>query len=584
MQQIATSVLRRFAPFSALAMLVAGCAGGQGDFAPDLFGKSVSSMQGPLIETTSFEAGAPSAVGTQRPPRTFFYSGAADDPNANYWMREKSKAAIPDASRVIPDANIRAYLHSIAQRLLKQAPPGAPEVQVHVFADTAYRAFARESGDVYVSLGVLAQADTEDEVAVLLGHEIGHLLLRHHDKDRMFEKQRKATSLALQGTLMTVAVLAKLNERGMVGTDKQSLLQDTAAATAAKMAADFVATDIVNASWNRTQENDADLIGIDLAVRAGYDPYASAAGFAHLIEAAQNRKTQLSALADKAEQRLQDLETTMTNSVEVGRVDLQPVLQAGVDTVSDAATAAVEDSYTFISGNYQSPVDRSDRAIEYLDLFYAEVDQGSETAYATKKERLRIVPINNAYREVERALVAIADKDFKGALAIMQQAYESGLINDHPTPRYVEALAYRSLNQPQKALSALDRVSPRIPLPVEGYIMKAELEAELKSERGSSRGAMATLDKGAEIYGAEAMQPARITVLAALDRSNEAEAALEDCEQLSSVTLKQCKLAAKESGVGVQTAATSASEGGSEGGVAGKLRGVQESLGESLGF
>ncbi len=543
MQPSRSGAPKRLALTSSLAALLAGCAGGQGGFAPDIFEKSVAGMDGPLIETTNFAPGEPSVVGDQSPPRTFFFSGEADDPQANYFLVEANKAPIPAASRVIPDRRIREYLHGIAERLLAEAPPGAPEVQVHVLASNSYEAFAREGGDVYVSINALATAESEDEIAVLMGHELGHLLLKHHDKDRLFESQRDATSAAMLAAVTGLSLKAQIESSGQLSAAAQKNVQeDTVALAATKMAVDFVANDVVNASWNRTQENEADLIGFDLAVRAGYDPWAMNDSFGQLIDAAQERTTRVSGLSEKADERGAELEATMQASFEQGRFDIMPVFETGIAMLGDAGSALVADARDSLRSAYQSPEGRLERAEEYLDRFYPEPDVEPSTDYKRTRERLRFKQMNNAYEKVADALDAVTEKRFEDAIGHLNQGYRTGLIGDHPVPRMVEAHARRGLGDSARALSALERVSSRTPLPVEGYILKADIQAA----RGAGRSALATLDRGESFYGVEAMQPARVKVLARLERQDAMEVALADCEKMSRRTQRACDAAVPE--------------------------------------
>ena len=108
-------------------------------------------------------------------------------------------------------------------------------------------AFAIPGGYVYVTRGLMALANSEAEFAGVVGHEIGHVTARHS---------------AQQSTQSTFAALAA----AAVGI----ALQDQQAADLANMGAMAWVT-----SYSRSQELEADQVGLLYMARAGYDPAAA---------------------------------------------------------------------------------------------------------------------------------------------------------------------------------------------------------------------------------------------------------------------------------------------------------------------
>jgi predicted Zn-dependent protease len=94
---------------------------------------------------------------------------------------------------------------------------------------------------------------TDDEIAQVMGHEIGHALAKH-------TAERMSTAMASQAALQVGAILLGTNS-----TTNQMALQAAAVATT-------VGVQLPN---SRTQEAEADRIGIELAAKAGYDPHAA---------------------------------------------------------------------------------------------------------------------------------------------------------------------------------------------------------------------------------------------------------------------------------------------------------------------
>ncbi|MGF1477829.1 MAG: M48 family metalloprotease [Geminicoccaceae bacterium] len=516
-----------------------------------VIGTPVESMDAPLIFTANFREVTPAPkrlVDDPRPPRTFFFSGETE-PTSNYFLANKLKAMIPDAARTIANPEIRDYLHGVATKLMAHAPANAPEVQVHALASPTYNAFARANGDIYVSINVLAQAGSEDEVAVLLGHEIAHVLLNHHEKDSMFNKQRDLTSAAVVGAAFTsyVALLGKSGQLKELNFDlspaqTQELTQGALAMSAIKMGVDFVGNDIINSSWNRAQENEADLLGLDLAIRAGYDPYAAFSGFDALSEGFAKRRTHLSKLEGKLSERAEAVKA----SFEAGNLNTDLVAQAFVGGTLDAVSAAGRDAWAFVARSYADPAKRADRADVYLGQFYPDIAvDPTEEAFAKMKERLKIVEINNAYALVEDARVQIEESNHREALDLLQQAYQTGPIERDPYPREVEAIAREGLNDLAGAVTALNSISPSAHLSAAGYRRLADIEVR----RNRPGQAIAALDQAEQLYGADSTYPKRVFILATLERTEQANEILEQCGSLAVPTHRACKSEAVKAGL-----------------------------------
>lgn len=147
-------------------------------------------------------------------------------------------------------ARARAYVRAIGRRLAVHSPRQDVEYTFDVVDTPEPNAFALPGGPVYVSRGLLTLANSEDELAGVIGHEIGHIAARH-------VVQRVSVTAPL-------AVVIGIPS-AIVGMVSKPLGQAVAAPGALAMA-----------SHSRSQEHDADRIGIDLAAAAGYDPSALA--------------------------------------------------------------------------------------------------------------------------------------------------------------------------------------------------------------------------------------------------------------------------------------------------------------------
>lgn len=159
--------------------------------------------------------------------------------------------------RVNRDKALRDRINHMTGKLVAQAIRYRPETkdwkwEVRVIDDPkTVNAFCMAGGKMAVYTGLIEQIKpTDDELAQVMGHEIAHALSSH-----TVEKM----SIAL-ATNIAVTAIAVTSDRPGVAL--------TGAALAAALA--------IQLPNSRTAETEADRIGIELAARAGYNPYAAA--------------------------------------------------------------------------------------------------------------------------------------------------------------------------------------------------------------------------------------------------------------------------------------------------------------------
>ncbi len=145
-------------------------------------------------------------------------------------------------------------LRAIAQRLIPVAPRWNDRArqwkwEVNLIGSKQINAFCMPGGKIAFFTGLLDQLSlTEDETAVVMGHEMAHAL-REHARSRIAKTR---------GTGMGLSVLSQLLGLGQVG--------DLAA---------NVGTQLLALKFSREDEVEADLVGLELAARGGFDPRAS---------------------------------------------------------------------------------------------------------------------------------------------------------------------------------------------------------------------------------------------------------------------------------------------------------------------
>jgi len=169
------------------------------------------------------------------------------------------------------DPALKARVDQITGRLVAQAVKLRPATaewkwQVVVIDDPkTLNAWAMAGGKMAIYTGIINQLKlTDDEIAEIMGHEIGHALAKH-------TAERMSVAMASQTVLAAGAALLG----GGNDFTTQAALQAAAIATT-------VGVQLPN---SRQQEAEADRIGIELAARAGYNPNAAISLWRKMIDA-----------------------------------------------------------------------------------------------------------------------------------------------------------------------------------------------------------------------------------------------------------------------------------------------------------
>ena len=145
-------------------------------------------------------------------------------------------------------------LRAISSRLIPQTAQWNDRArdwkwEVNLLGSKELNAFCMPGGKIAFYTGILEQLRlTDDEAAMIMGHEMAHAL-REHARARIAKSQGTSTLLALGSQLLG------LGQFGDVAAN--------------------VGTQLLTLRFSRDDETDADLVGLELAARGGYNPQAS---------------------------------------------------------------------------------------------------------------------------------------------------------------------------------------------------------------------------------------------------------------------------------------------------------------------
>ena len=145
-------------------------------------------------------------------------------------------------------------LRAIAQRLVPHTPqwneraPGW-KWEVNLIGSKQINAFVMPGGKIAFYTGILDQLQlTDDEIAMVMGHEMAHAL-REHARERLAKSQVTGMGLSLGAQLLGLGDMGNL--------------------------AANLGTELLTLQYSRSDESEADLVGLEIAARAGYDPKAA---------------------------------------------------------------------------------------------------------------------------------------------------------------------------------------------------------------------------------------------------------------------------------------------------------------------
>lgn len=164
---------------------------------------------------------------------------------------------IRNQERLSNDPVAIARVERVGRRIAQAVGNDLPGTQWEfvVFDSPQLNAFALPGGKVGIYAGLLNLATSDDELAMVIGHEIAHVTARHGG-----ERMTRAQGLQLGGALLGAAADARL----AAGTSNMVKLAYGAGATVLGVL-----------PHSREQESEADEIGLRYAARAGFDPRAA---------------------------------------------------------------------------------------------------------------------------------------------------------------------------------------------------------------------------------------------------------------------------------------------------------------------
>jgi predicted Zn-dependent protease len=159
---------------------------------------------------------------------------------------EKVYREMVEKDQIYPDDEWQAYVREVGERLLAVSSDAGQQYHFYVLDNPAVNAMALPDGYIFINRGLIAYLRSEDELAGVIGHEIGHVVGRH---------ARRSNQLGAFGNVL--GFIGAI----MTGTGAIADLTNTATAT-------------LRSGYGREFELEADQYGGEFLAKAGYNPLA----------------------------------------------------------------------------------------------------------------------------------------------------------------------------------------------------------------------------------------------------------------------------------------------------------------------
>ena len=207
----------------------------------------------------------PGAVGAERKQLLLVSSEDMDRLSAQSYAKLSKEAASKGALNTDPALTQR--VRTIAARIEPQTAVfrrDAPawKWEVNVVSTEELNAFCMPGGKIIFYSGLITRLNlSDDEIAIVMGHEIAHAL-REHSREQVSQAMAAQTAIGIGTALLGL---------GAGSADLGNTVYDTLIAT----------------KFSRVDESEADRIGLELAARAGYDPRAGVSLWKKMVSANQ---------------------------------------------------------------------------------------------------------------------------------------------------------------------------------------------------------------------------------------------------------------------------------------------------------
>lgn len=210
-------------------------------------------------------------------------------------MGAASFAQMKQKSPPSSNSTLNRYVQCISEPLLRAAGENPSQWEVQVFADKSPNAFALPGRKIGVHVGMIKLAQNSDQLAAVIGHEIGHVQARHGAERVSMAQVSKTVQQAAQ--------------QGLSGSAYGGM-----AMAAIGLGAKFG----VLLPYSRQHETEADYIGLRYMAKAGFNPQQAVALWQQMSKASGGKSPpEFMSTHPSNQRRIHDLSAKMSESMQV---------------------------------------------------------------------------------------------------------------------------------------------------------------------------------------------------------------------------------------------------------------------------
>lgn len=362
-------------------------------------------------------------------------------------MGKENAQAVEFQFGIMDDMSRTAYVRTVGKRLVRALDTTYFPFSFQIVPTIEPNAFALPGGYCYVTTGLLELLSTEEELACVLAHEIIHSQNRHGIK--MQKKGLLPALLSIPGSVI-----------GVFNKDLGALVSAPVNVSGA----------LVMAKYGRGFETEADIQGIKLAAKAGYDPAALKTALQKLsdvVELATGHKQERSYFNDHpiTEDRVKRIDATLKD------IEVKPIApQGALNDIVNGLLVGTPAEYGKVYGDTLVILPAERLALNLPKGFVSEIYAGAFMASeATQQAIVSLVPLPDTLtmkRSVEEIRKQLKDlpKEFK----LSDEAFKQNGLDGHriefinPQSRYRERYFVWWVRTPEGVMQVAAIAAPNL--------------------------------------------------------------------------------------------------------------------------
>lgn len=426
-------------------------------------------------------------------------------------------------SHIVHSPVMKLYLTSLLDKILAQWDGTSVNVQIQIVHTQNFAPYADAYGMISIPIGALSNVESEDELALMIAHEASHILMRHHERQKVVDENKANVDMLAKTVILANVVkdteFGKSNGGKLLNYNPSAQGNRNISKAMIYNAAIQTLTDSVwNTAWQRTQEEEADLLGFDLAMSAGYSPRANP----HVLQRLADFQGKQQGILSVFWEQKKEAATAALQSGDLQNIQgqLNGFLAEGLQT----SVAAVTD---YFQRKHMSPESREKNMREYaIRAYRPEIRRRINTkSWAVFRADPEVKEVINSYRTAFEASNALAANDIPQAEKLALKSL-TPRVKSHPYIREVMFNVRTEQGDSKRAnknLALIERWQDASP-----SLYELKIKDHLNHKNFDQ--ALATIDLAEKTFGNESKFILEKSIAQAnLGMLNEAKQTLEKC-------------------------------------------------------